>query len=218
MVVERYVILRTEVNGEPLFDCQTNDFVGFTTAVILLLSTARNREVVLAEGDWALVEHTLGIFKDLSKSSSSKLFSQASQALETLMGHNQDLSSGDTKVFIPYFGTVSVQQDRRLKKPPASSSAPNFTYQSINTPTSGSTGHHPASESSPYANMSSSSNGFDFNTPAMQYGNFDFSGQFSGNEYYTDFGGFGGEVDPMAWLNDSGPMMDIDQDWTWMEQ
>jgi hypothetical protein len=218
MVMKRYVILRTEVNGEPLFDCQTNDFVGFTTAVILLLSTARNKEALLAESDWALVEHTHAIFKGLSKCSTSKLFSQASHALETLMGHNQDLSSGDTKVFIPYFGTVSVQQDRRLKKPPASSSAPSLTYQSMNTTTPGSTGYHPAAEPSPYANMSSSSNGIDFNTPAMQYGNFGFSGQFNGSEYYTDFGGFGGEADPMAWLNDSGPMMDIDQDWTWMEQ
>jgi hypothetical protein len=216
MVMKRYVILRSEVNGEPLYDCQTNDFVGFTTAVILLLSTARNREAILAEGDWGLVEHTHGIFKDLSKSSSSKLFSQASQALETLMGHNQDLSSGDTKVFVPYFGTVSVQEDKRLKKPPASSSAPSLTYQSTNSTTPGSTGHHPAAELSPYANLSSSSTGPDFYT--MHYGNFDTSGQFSGNEYYTDFGGFGGEADPMAWLNDAGPMMDIDQDWTWMEQ
>jgi hypothetical protein len=75
MLVQRYNMLRTVVDGEPLFDCSTNDFVGFTTAVILLIGASRNSNSPRAEEDWSLVEKTLAIFKDLSRCSpSNKLF------------------------------------------------------------------------------------------------------------------------------------------------
>jgi hypothetical protein len=57
----------------------------------------------------------------------------------------------------------------------------------------------------------------------MQHGEFplsSLSSQFGENDLYYDAGNFGtfaGGPDPFTWLDDGVPMMDIDQDWTWME-
>jgi hypothetical protein len=73
---------------------------------------------------------------------------------------NQDADASATKVFIPYFGTVFVQPDRRFQKPSGSSPGPALFYQSINAatvPTPGSASNVTSDSSLSYPNMSSAS-------------------------------------------------------------
>jgi hypothetical protein len=242
LMVQRYHMLRSDFQGQCLYECKCNDFVGFTASVVLLVGTARRRtssaagQSTMQELDeWTLIEESLAIFERLNKRSPCKLFSQSHRALFVLMG-KQDLdsagSSSSSTIFIPYFGKVSPPHDSVS----ISASWPTSPHQAVGTRaaatpesldnvdnTQGSAA--PNTSASSYENfMPDAGNVWGFEPMSTLRDNFSLpasSSLFGGNVFPADaeyFGGYPGDGDPFTWLNDNVPMMDIDQDWSWMEQ
>lgn len=242
LMVQRYHMLRSDFQGQCLYECKCNDFVGFTASVVLLVGTARGRTSSAAGqstmqelDDWTLIEESLAIFERLNKRSPCKLFSQSHRALFVLMG-KQDLdsagSSSSSTIFIPYFGKVSPPHDSvsisaswstSLHQAVGSRAA--ATPESLDNVDNTQGSPAPNTSASSYENfMPDAGNVWGFEPVSTLRDNFSLpasSSLFGGNVFPTDaeyFGGYPGDGDPFTWLNDNVPMMDIDQDWSWMEQ
>ena len=243
MMVLRYHMLRSDFRGQCLYECKGNDFVGFTATVILLIGLAHSR-TSLTPGkatmqeleDRNLTEHSLAIFEHLDKRSPCKLFSQSHRALFLLMGkEDPDLeksSSSPATIFIPYFGKVSAQR----KNSSTTTSRSNLSHQRVDTkeaatPTKAFTSNATETleipnESTPFEDnfMSDSANFWEFEPAPTLHDTFLLPGSsalFSENDFLTEaenFGGLPGDGDPFAWLNENVSMMDIDQDWSCLEQ
>jgi hypothetical protein len=185
--------------------------------------------------DWTLSEESLAIFDQLNRRSPCKLYSQSHRALSVLMG-KQDAdsatsSSSSSTIFIPYFGKVSTH--RAYSASSASLSTPShlaIKMRAATSPRLDNAGEShgsvlPNSSMSFYGNfMPDGANYWEFEPVSTLHDNFSLpasSSLFGGNDYLADveyLGGLPGDSDPFTWLNDNMPMMDIDQDWGWMEQ
>lgn len=241
MMVQRWHTLRSDFRGQCLYECKCNDFVGFTASVVLLIGTAHRRRIssVLSQAtmqaleDWTLSEESLAVFERLNKRSPCKLFSQSHRALFLLMGKEDADSnarpSSSSDIFIPYFGKVSIKRDSTSRS--ASWSTPSHQLVEAAMPRSSGNSDDPESLAIPGHStsiydgfMPDVGNTWEFEPVSTLHDNFSLPGSsslFGGNDFLAEaeyFGGLAGDADPFAWLNNNSPMMDIDQDWGWMEQ
>lgn len=243
-IVQHYHMLRSDFRGQCLYECKCNDFVGFTASVVLLIGTARNRVAAQTTSqapmqeleDSCSLEESLAIFKRLNKRSPCKLFSQSHHALSVLMGKlGRDSSNGpspSSTIFIPYFGKVSIPRSNTFSsatwstssyQPPSTIAAQ--TPQSVSDVGNTQDSVLPDTSKAVYDNFMPDAGKFwEFEPVSALQDNFSLpasSSLFAGNNFLPNaeyFGGLLEDGDPFAWLNDNVPMMDIDQDWTWMEQ
>jgi hypothetical protein len=207
MMVQRYHMLRFDFDGQALYDCKTNDFVGFIASVILLVGTSRSGGPQASKRtaeDSSLIDASVSMFKRLSESEPCRLFSQCHHALDTLKGkHGHNInpidSSPSVKIFIPYFGTVSI-------KPSSNTSAiPNPENRDLTTPSPLNTSFNEEATTRLH-----------FEATTLRAGEFH---EFSANTFSFDSEIQGAFTDDgFTWLDDDVPLLDIDQDWSWMEQ
>ena len=104
-------MLRTEINGESLFDCKTSDFVGFTAAVVLLIGhgvSNSSSSSMPKSGDFQLLETAERVFQRLDKEMGCVIASQCGKALALLARATRD-GILDQEIFIPYFGKINLR-------------------------------------------------------------------------------------------------------------
>jgi hypothetical protein len=226
MLLERYYILRADVDEKPVYDSKTTDFIGFMAAIIMIIGISQSKTTKQlqtskqAMENWRLLETSVTHFQDLNKRSPCKLFSQCHRTLRLLMGKAdygaESESQGgisSSKIFIPYFGTVTIR--RALWEPSSTSSRPTLSHQSINTvpaTTNSETFSNITRPNATYSSESFPASGLEdtqiqFDEPAN-------SAMFNLYDDEELFGTFNETGDSFTWLNDCIPMMDIDQDWS----
>ncbi|VUC24584.1 unnamed protein product [Clonostachys rosea] len=111
-LLERFVLLRSVVNGSSIFDCKTSDFVGFMGAVVLTLgwshdlSSATPAQTLRAD-DVAQLAKVRSIFSREETEKGCRIAAQCRMTLELLCEHNYG-GEGETRrrITIPYFGSV----------------------------------------------------------------------------------------------------------------
>ncbi|KAH8802775.1 hypothetical protein F5884DRAFT_803010 [Xylogone sp. PMI_703] len=125
-LVKRYHLLRSEINGEDLFDCKTNDFVGFTASVILLLGLVIHSSGTIAppgqfSEDWRLIRESNAIFKKLAgPERRCRVAKQCHHVLNILISTAQETNRDPNnppeplQLYIPYFGSISVTRKLRM--------------------------------------------------------------------------------------------------------
>jgi len=197
-LVRRYQVLRSQINGDPIFDCKTVDFIGFMASVVLLVGTFCSPDVLASSEDRTLLKTTLSILQTLATENHCNVASQCHKTLTVLLalydrdGNTQPPVS--SQIFIPYFGILHVSFEERSDVsalPPLSPSRPTA---------------HMASGSGLLAN---SENGARIDNS-------------TGAEIPTiTYDGLYGLESDMDWTNDEfgiysdplGSMIDLDQDW-----
>ena len=117
-MLRRFLLLRTEIQGAPIFECMTSDFVGFTAAVVLLLCLP---DQDTSDEDRQLISATQSVFREIETKSNGRMASQCRHALEMLSAAHKLTPNGrneikDTQdVAIPYFGTVVLKHVNRAQ-------------------------------------------------------------------------------------------------------
>jgi len=97
----------------------TNDFVGFTAAVVLLIGMKRNGELeetartTFENDSWDLIRSVMSTYEKLSTQRGSLLATQCLNALQLLLqisDNNYDIGvvKEAVKISIPYFGIISI--------------------------------------------------------------------------------------------------------------
>jgi hypothetical protein len=178
-VLRLYQALRTgEV--QPLYECKAVDFIGFTSAVLIvlgLLNYGLTNTPISAkdkESDVRLVEISVDIFRRASSEKGGKVALQSAEVLERMLkklsigpdgGEMEDC--GPNEFVIPYFGTISIKRGGKQVQPqdmPAlhqSCSAQSTANATLLTPSSEST-----STSNPFSLSTSTPN---LNTPLSSH-------------------------------------------------
>lgn len=132
-VLKLYQALRTgEV--QPLYECKAVDFIGFTSAVLIVLGLfnygATNTPISPAarEADIRLIEQSIDIFRRASSEKGGKVALQSAQVLEKMLNKlkneiGQPISNsnpneledcaGMSEFVIPYFGTLHIRRGGR---------------------------------------------------------------------------------------------------------
>lgn len=123
-LVKRYHILRSKASGRDLFDCKTNDFVGFTASVVLLLlgHVTDLPGSQIGEEDLRLLSRSNMIFHQLAAPPSCcKIALQCHSALSALTSAAVEIEEDfgvapePMKIFIPYFGTILIPRKKRRR-------------------------------------------------------------------------------------------------------
>ncbi|SPO03646.1 uncharacterized protein DNG_06329 [Cephalotrichum gorgonifer] len=112
-LLQRFLLLRSELDGVPFFECKTSDFVGFTAAVVLMIGLSPAR-IGLGprqnKSDWDLIQSVQKGFQVKAKRTACKISAQCGAALEILMSDYSCASHGSIEepkeILIPYFGVV----------------------------------------------------------------------------------------------------------------
>ena len=107
----RYRALRSSVAGNPIFDCQSLDFIGFMGAVVLLVGTFHGSGTIPLE-DSELIDKTVHVLKQMAATNGNQVASQCGKTLEALLdlctgGKTRD-SPRPKSIRIPYFGVLHV--------------------------------------------------------------------------------------------------------------
>lgn len=132
-VLKLYQALRTgEV--QPLYECKAVDFIGFTSAVLIVLGLfnygATNTPISPAarEQDVRLLEMSIDIFRRASSEKGGKVALQSAEVLEKMLNkfkteigqqpsttepNELDDCGGMTEFVIPYFGTLHIRRGGR---------------------------------------------------------------------------------------------------------
>jgi hypothetical protein len=130
-VLKLYQALRTgEV--QPLYECKAVDFIGFTSAVLIVLGLfnygATNTPIspIAREADIRLIEMSIDIFRRASSEKGGKVALQSAQVLEKMLNKLKseigqtvgtpselDDCSSMTEFVIPYFGTLHIRRGGR---------------------------------------------------------------------------------------------------------
>ncbi|KAH6898037.1 hypothetical protein B0T10DRAFT_543083 [Thelonectria olida] len=206
-LLRRFVLLRTRIRGESIFDCKTSDFVGFMAAVALILGLSHLRSdtssvtLTAFDEDQRLITLVKGIFQREEKENECRIASQCRRTLDMLLGKpiNDNRSTTgllEQKIVIPYFGSVSRSsaQKPEAQSPPSGQSIP------VSMPiglTSASSCEIPNDA---------------MGTPSIELGS-DSMSEYMGTSAYWQFDGL--EDFPMddlsTWLDMS--MVDVNQDW-----
>ncbi|CAI6341669.1 unnamed protein product [Periconia digitata] len=126
-VLRLYQALRAGV-VQPLYECKAVDFIGFTSAVLVMLGIfnygAHSSVVSLKEKeeDIRLIEISIDIFRRASSEKGGKVAMQSGDVLEKMLqkyraeqagqiDNDPDCHGPDKMEFvIPYFGTISIQR------------------------------------------------------------------------------------------------------------
>lgn len=112
-LIRRFQAVRSYVDGVPVFECQSIDFMGFMAAVVLLLGISCTSDVPSTKDDTRLIKDAIDIFQTLAASGNNQVASQCHSTLTLLLSlfdHDEgsDRTSLPSKIFIPYFGTLYV--------------------------------------------------------------------------------------------------------------
>ncbi|OAL18068.1 hypothetical protein AYO22_10990 [Fonsecaea multimorphosa] len=115
----RYLALRSHVNGSPIFDCQSVDFVGFMASVILVIGAFCDSRIPLVPGDIQLVNETVRVLQRVAENRVNRVARQCHKTLSTLLAlahvGGPPSSAVPSKITIPYFGTLYVASNWHLK-------------------------------------------------------------------------------------------------------
>ncbi|OAG40011.1 hypothetical protein AYO21_05692 [Fonsecaea monophora] len=118
-LLKRYQVLRSYVDGSPIFDCQSLDFVGFMAAVILVVAAFCGSGDHLLPDDMELSNETLKTLQRVAENRVNGLARQCQKTLATLLVLAQEEDSLNCavppRIKIPYFGTLYVALERHLK-------------------------------------------------------------------------------------------------------
>lgn len=130
-VLRHYQALRTgEV--QPLYECKAVDFIGFTSAVLIMLglfnygaskgaASAKDQET-----DIRLVEVSIDIFRRASSEKGGRVALQSAEVLEKMLFKHKYMDgapngpgecSDMTEFVIPYFGTISIRRGGKPSLP-----------------------------------------------------------------------------------------------------
>lgn len=113
-LIKRYHALRTPVNGEPVFDCKTLDFIGFMASVVLVVGTSQEyaSECPLTSSDGQLANDTVSLLSKLAEEQNCAIAEQCCSCLKRLIklctAKDDDVDSVPSKFAIPYFGILHV--------------------------------------------------------------------------------------------------------------
>ena len=131
-VLKLYQALRTgEV--QPLYECKAIDFIGFTSAVLIVLglfnygATNTPLSPLTRESDIRLIEISIDIFRRASSEKGGKVALQSAEVLEKMLlkfktemmpGGTGDLGRPEdcpaaSEFIIPYFGTLQIKRGGR---------------------------------------------------------------------------------------------------------
>jgi len=130
-VLRHYQALRTgEV--QPLYECKAVDFIGFTSAVLIMLglfnygASKGSASAKEQENDIRLVEVSIDIFRRASSEKGGRVALQSAEVLEKMLFKQKYLDHtphgpsecGDmTEFVIPYFGTISIRRGGKPQLP-----------------------------------------------------------------------------------------------------
>ncbi|OQV02328.1 Fungal Zn2-Cys6 binuclear cluster domain-containing protein [Cladophialophora immunda] len=118
-LLRRYLSLRSQFNSQPIFDCQSVDFVGFMGAVILVIGSFCDSGAPPRTVDVELANETMGVLQRVAANKINHLSRECHKTLATLLSlvHVDDSlrSTVPSKISIPYFGTLYVASERHLK-------------------------------------------------------------------------------------------------------
>ncbi|KAF2456743.1 hypothetical protein BDY21DRAFT_345984 [Lineolata rhizophorae] len=214
-LLRSYHVLRG-TTGQPLYECKAIDFIAFTASILVLLnllgygrmSPVHNSQ--RDEADWRLIEISMGIFQRASNEKGGKVAAQSYKVLEQISSiRNDDCNkaqdgSETTKIFIPYFGTITIRRGNK------------FNHQPITQP----------EQQSGFATPQSGGFGSAFSMPQASQGLADdqclaYDGVYLPHDTSYDqtmhLGddslGFMSGGNNLPW--DSAAEMDIDRDWNW---
>jgi hypothetical protein len=130
-VLRLYQALRTgEV--QPLYECKAIDFVGFTSAVLIMLGLFNFGGAVAGkvpkdqEEDIRLIEISIDIFRRASSEKGGKVALQSAEVLERMLKKYKTgwgpgatgKCDGENDFVIPYFGTISIRRGAQRAPPP----------------------------------------------------------------------------------------------------
>jgi hypothetical protein len=224
-LVRRYHMLRSEVDGRYLFECKTNDFVGFTAAIILvigLFSRARASPVHSypeLEEDWYLACTSKALFQRLTRESGCQLAFHCHRALDLLLKRRNsntdsvDRSDASTRIFIPYFGTVSVKGGVDIPWPASfnasTGSIPTGTIHGTNNIRGPPVTNSLAADMTPEISGASEYPTFRYDGPYTCDSTLDRMSWVERSE--ASFASGGG-----AFVHPNASSMDIGEDWTWI--
>jgi hypothetical protein len=130
-LLKLYQYLRTGT-GEPLYECKSVDFVGFTAAILVLLGLlgygrmSNAHDVKQEEADWRMIEISMDIFQRASSEKGGKVAAQSYKVLEQLskvryLDKHDDHREHYAKIAIPYFGTITIRRGQRFNTQSTSS-------------------------------------------------------------------------------------------------
>ncbi|KAI9871643.1 MAG: hypothetical protein M1830_002658 [Pleopsidium flavum] len=210
-LIQTYHIMRLN-DGAAFYMCKVIDFVGFTAAVLLLLSLLGYGRINVAhkaqpeEKDLHLIYVTMDILRRASSENGSTVAAQALQVLETLSAALNENGSRDggsrpkwnRKLIVPYFGTITISSGSSFStsKTPSSQSP------------AGTVAPPPASLQA--AQPLAAGQGDE----AMENNLFGFCGvqtpSFHGPDQSADFELPHIDIDWQSMMN-----VDLDQDWNW---
>ncbi|KAF2474574.1 uncharacterized protein BDR25DRAFT_331997 [Lindgomyces ingoldianus] len=243
-VLRLYQCLRTgEV--QPLYECKAVDFIGFTSAVLIMLGLF-NFGVVMGgvspkdqETDVRLIEISIDIFRRASSEKGGKVALQSAEVLEKMLrkfkadwGRAEGGCDDFTDFVIPYFGTISIRRGGKpaipgpkYKKVGTINPNPSTTSPSQFTPSSENTGSDLfGANLTATTTTSTSQDAFNLNTdPFVSYDGFynlgtnNTADSANGSSLGTQINDDSMNNFPLPTNNFSwqNMPMDIDQDWSW---
>jgi hypothetical protein len=198
-LIKRYHALRTPVNGEPVFDCKTLDFIGFMASVVLVVGTFQEYafENSFTSSDGQLANDTLSLLSQLAEEQNCTIAAQCHRSLAGLIKiytmNNNDIDSIPSKIAIPYFGILHVTPNASSARLPSSFYANTQAFENV--------------ERDPAGNLSETLEAMDA-TIVANLPTIDYQGLYSmdsSTNWITDGSGL--------YAGSFGSMMDLDQNW-----
>ena len=107
--MKRYQLLRSDLNGQTLFDNKTLDFVGFLATVVVFVGTLIQPSSALGS-DKAVLNQFLATLEQLALANECNVASQCRRSLQALMDAADGKVPHGYKISVPYFGTLSIRQ------------------------------------------------------------------------------------------------------------
>lgn len=134
-LVKRAILLAQKPNDQTLFECKTNDFVGFIAASVLtigLFSLGNDVDQSLVSEDQFLIDTMKGIFQQEEMLRKCQIARQCGRTLDILTKPRESGDNPKDKVVIPYFGTVVKKAHEHA--PSKASEGPQGRSQPISAP------------------------------------------------------------------------------------
>jgi hypothetical protein len=190
--------------------CKAVDFMAFMATVALVLGLLAYGQTAYdpsqRENDWAMIDTSMDLFKEVSDKPFGKVASQSYRALQKLTkfrNHGLEADQNvETKVVIPFFGTICVQRGKGYPSSSPSSSGSG----ALPTPAMGPQVpiQHGPSSYPPMDQQSAYDRSYMQPLPQSPYDHPSFA-----------FEPMSGYIPPtQGWQNVGN--FDLDQDWTWL--
>lgn len=185
-VLRLYQCLRTG-GVQPLYECKAVDFIGFTSAVLVILGLfnygAKDNTLATPqskESDIRLIEMTIDIFRRASSEKGGKVALQSADVLEQMLRklrrENSSLGAVDggahcdgfADFVIPYFGTISIRRGGKPELPDVKLRTASTNTSAARTASTSSTQYTPSSETDSLFTSTSSFTSPQTQTPSSQ--------------------------------------------------